>query len=388
MKIAYYLPSLQAPGGIERIITFKANYMAEHFKGYEIIIITSEQMGKPPHFPLSPKVKHVDLGVPFDLPYTQSRISKLLKYPFRYYRFKRRFSQALEQLKPDITISTLRRELNFIHKLKDGSVKIGEFHVSRYAYGAEGWKASFPIIDTIKKRWAINMIVNMSKLAKVVVLTHEGACEWPELWNIQVIPNPISTPTENRETDILAHRVIAAGRYTTQKGFDLLIAAWKIVASKHPDWQLTIYGEGSLKDQLQKMIDDQKLNDTCKLHPTVSNIADKYCESSIFVLSSRYEGFGLVLVEAMSYGVPCVSFACPHGPKDIINDEIDGLLVDREDIASLADEINFLIENEDTRIWMGKNAKESAKCFLPENVMPQWKQLFESLTNSRVRNSI
>lgn len=95
MKIAYYLPSLQAPGGIERIVTFKANYFAEHFEGYDITIITSEQMGKAPHFPLSPKVKHIDLGVSFDLPYSQSIVSKVLKYPFRYYRFKQRLSNLL-----------------------------------------------------------------------------------------------------------------------------------------------------------------------------------------------------------------------------------------------------------------------------------------------------
>ena len=120
MKIAYYLPSLQAPGGIERIVTFKANYFAEHFEGYDITIITSEQMGTAPHFPLSPKVKHIDLGVSFDLPYSQSIVSKVLKYPFRYYRFKQRLSNLLNELKPDITISTMRRELNFITKLKDG----------------------------------------------------------------------------------------------------------------------------------------------------------------------------------------------------------------------------------------------------------------------------
>ena len=105
MKIAYYLPSLQAPGGIERIVTFKANYFAEHFEGYDITIITSEQMGKAPHFPLSPKVKHIDLGVSFDLPYSQSIVSKVLKYPFRYYRFKQRLSNLLTSNRIADTIS-------------------------------------------------------------------------------------------------------------------------------------------------------------------------------------------------------------------------------------------------------------------------------------------
>ena len=370
MKIAYYLPSLQAPGGIERIVTFKANYFAEHFEGYDITIITSEQMGKAPHFPLSPKVKHIDLGVSFDLPYSQSIVSKVLKYPFRYYRFKQRLSNLLNELKPDIT------------KLKDGSLKIGEFHVSRYAYGAEALKRKSPIVNMIKKRWANRFVKNLSKLSRVIILTSEGAKDWPELTNISIIPNPISTPVEGKQTDILSHNAIAVGRYAPQKGFDMLIPAWSIVAQRHPDWKLHIYGEGDLKEKFTKLIDELQLNNNCLLHHTVSNIAEKYCMSSIFVLSSRYEGFGLVLAEAMSCGIPCVSFDCPHGPSDIIKDHEDGLLVEKENIKELADKICYLIENENVRIKMGHKARENVKRFLPENVMPQWKNLFESLTYS------
>ena len=382
MKIAYYLPSLQAPGGIERIVTFKANYFAEHFEGYDITIITSEQMGKAPHFPLSPKVKHIDLGVSFDLPYSQSIVSKVLKYPFRYYRFKQRLSNLLNELKPDITISTMRRELNFITKLKDGSLKIGEFHVSRYAYGAEALKRKSPIVNMIKKRWANRFVKNLSKLSRVIILTSEGAKDWPELTNISIIPNPISTPVEGKQTDILSHNAIAVGRYAPQKGFDMLIPAWSIVAQRHPDWKLHIYGEGDLKEKFTKLIDELQQNNNCLLNHTVSNIAEKYCMSSIFVLSSRYEGFGLVLAEAMSCGIPCVSFDCPHGPSDIIKDHEDGLLVEKENIKELADKICYLIENENVRIKMGHKARENVKRFLPENVMPQWKNLFESLTYS------
>ena len=379
MKIVYYLPALYAPGGLERIITFKANYFADHLEGYEIYILTSEQIGRPIYYNLSPKVKHIDLNVPFDWPFNQSRINKLLKYPYHYWLFKNRFSKTLKKLHPDFTISTLRRELNFISSIHDGSIKIGEFHVSRYAYGAEALKRKSPIVNMIKKRWANRFVKNLSKLSRVIILTSEGAKDWPELTNISIIPNPISTPVEGKQTDILSHNAIAVGRYAPQKGFDMLIPAWSIVAQRHPDWKLHIYGEGDLKEKFTKLIDELQLNNNCLLHHTVSNIAEKYCMSSIFVLSSRYEGLPLVLGEAMAYGIAPVAFACPCGPRDMITNGKNGLLVENGNIEQLAKQICYLIENENIRIEMGRQAKIRAKDFTMEVISRQWKSLFEEL---------
>lgn len=378
MKIVYYLPSLYAPGGLERIITFKANYFAEHFDDYEIIIITSEQVGKAAYFALSPKVKHIDLNTPFDWPFNQSRICKLLKYPFRYYKFKRQFSQLLKKLRPDITISTLRRELNFINSIDDGSIKIGEFHVTRSSYGVGSATNKNPIGRFLKKKWEKDFVSNLTKLQKLVILTHEEAAYWPELSNIAVIPNPIITPMD-KQSDCSSKRVIAAGRYAPQKGFDLLIESWSIISHYHPSWKLHIYGEGALRNSLQEQINRLELTDTCILEHTVPNITDKYCESSIFVLSSRFEGFGMVITEAMGCGVPPVSFSCPCGPKDIITDEVNGLLADNGDIKELAKKISYLIENEEERKRMGKQAHTDAEKYKMEKIAQLWKNVFDSL---------
>lgn len=377
MRIVYYLPSLYTPGGLERIITFKANYLAENFTDYSVFIITSEQIGKKPYFPLSPHIKHIDLNVPFDWPFNQSRISKIIKYPFRYLKFKKRFTQQLKELKADITISTLRREINFINSIDDGSIKIGEFHVTRNSYHGNSIKNNNIISNIIKKQLSDSFVNNLKKLSKVILLTHEEVAFWPELNNITVIPNPIITESENTSTND-SKQVIAVGRYAPQKGFDLLIEAWSIVSSKHPSWTLRIYGDG-MRKELQEQIDTLKLNKTCILEHTVSDITHKYCESSIFVLSSRFEGFGMVITEAMSCGVPPVSFACPCGPKDIITDKVDGLLVDNGNITQLAEKITYLIENPEIRKEMGKQAFTSSKRFKMGNIAQQWEALFNSL---------
>ena len=378
MRIVYYLPSLYAPGGLERIITFKANYFAEHLEGYEIYILTSEQVGRPIYYDLSPKVRHIDLNVPFDWPFNQSRVSKLLKYPYRYRLFKQRLSKTLTELRPDITISTLRRELNFISGICDGSTKIGEFHVTRHSYGVGSKEYGKSIVGKLRRYREKAFLKHLQQLSKVIVLTLEEKDFWPELTNLCVIPNPIITPTD-LQSDCTQKYVIAAGRYAPQKGFDLLIKSWSIVSQKHPDWTLRIYGEGILHDKLQQQIHQEGIDRTCFLEPTTPNIADKYCESSIFVLSSRFEGFGMVITEAMSCGVPPVAFACPCGPRDIIEHGLNGLLAQPEDINDLATQINDLIEHEDKRKEMGRNARIRSERFRMETIAQEWTTLFETL---------
>ena len=281
------------------------------------------------------------------------------------------------KLRPDVTISTLRREINFINSIKDGSVKIGEIHFSRANYrDLNQEKIPGLFKKLLGKLWMDQLTSKINRLDKFVVLTHQDRQLWKEINQdkCETIHNPISfvpTRTSNGQNK----RIIAVGRYTYQKGIDLLIKAWDIVYKEHSDWQLHVYGGGESKIY-QEQIQELGLQNSCFLHPESPNIEDKYIESSIFAFSSRYEGFGLVLVEAMSCGVPPVSFDCPCGPKDIIHDGEDGFLVENSNYFMLAERIIYLIENDEQRIEMGKKAQIRAKDFNMELIAQQWKSLF------------
>ena len=378
MKIAYCIPSLYISGGMERVLTIKANYFADEL-GYDVTIIMTDGGMKPPYYELSPKVHLIQLNIDFEVLWTLPLFKKALVYLEKQRLYRRKLTECLLRLKPDITVSMLRREINFICDIHDGSIKIGEIHINRDNFRDFDGRDKNPIKKLASEIWMKQLIRQLKRLRLFVCLTEEDKAKWTELDNVIVMPNPLSFNTKNY-SNCEKKRVIAVGRYVPQKGFDLLIEAWRNVADEHPDWSLFVYGEGN-KEPYQKLVDKYNLNNCCHLESAKSDIAEFYANSSIFVLSSRFEGFGIVLLEAMSCGVPVVSFACPCGPRDIVHDGIDGLLVSNGDTGQLAVKINYLIENNDERKQMGLHAKENAKRYDITGIGQRWKNVFEKLMN-------
>jgi len=378
MKIVYCCPALHTAGGVERVVLLKANYFAEVF-GYEVYIITTEDKDQKAFYPVSSSIKHIDLDVNFDELMGTSRFKRITGYLQKQKTYKNRLKRALYEIKPNIVISTLRREINFISTIKDGSYKMGEIHNTKSYFRNSGENASL-IEKCFSYLWMRQLINNLKKLDRFVVLTHKDKLKWTELKQVEVIYNPISF-FPDQVSDCLSHQVITVGRYTYQKGFDILFEAWKIVSEKHPDWILRIYGGGKREDY-QPIVDSLGISKTCILETAVSNIDEKLRESSIMVVSSRYEGFNMALPEAMSCGLPAVSFDCDCGPSEIITDGEDGFLVEMGNISVLAEKIMYLIENKNIRIEMGRQARKNIERFKIEKIAQQWKNLFESLTNS------
>lgn len=381
-RIVYIVGGNYAANGMSKVLSQKINYLAENPE-YELHMVLTERPDLPFHYPISDKVEYINFNINFDELDTLPIPQKVIAYQKKVKKYKTLLTEYLMKTKPDITVSTLRREINFINQIKDGSKKIGEIHFNKSNY-REFSKSFLPkwINKVITHWWQKKLIEEIKKLDRFIVLTKEDQEKWKELNNVKVIHNPLSfIPKEFSACN--SQKIIAAGRYTWQKGFDLLIEAWSIVHEQHKDWHLNIYGNGE-HEVFQKIADDKGLSHSVICHPACADIYSKYQDSSIFVLSSRYEGFGLVIAEAMSCGIPVVAFACPCGPKDIITDNENGLLVENGNIQQLAQKICFLIEHKEIRKQMGRKARESSFKFTQEIIMKQWTELFNSIIKTTI----
>ena len=237
MKIIYCIACTCHSGGMERVLTNKANYLARH--GYEIVVVTTDQRGKQPFFPLEPSIRSIDLGINYDENNGKSFLNKLLHYPVKQALHRKRLKAVLMKERPNVTVSMFNNDAGFIPGIKDGSAKLLEIHFSKFKRLQYGRKGLWRLAD----RWRSKQDERtVRKFDRFVVLTEEDKAYWGNLPNIMVIPNAISSIPAG--TALLENkRVIAVGRYTFQKGFERLVDAWHLLASRFPDWKLDIIGD-------------------------------------------------------------------------------------------------------------------------------------------------
>ena len=376
-KIVYCTPGLYMAGGMERVLTLKANYFADVL-GYDITIILTEGEGQPYFYPLSDHIKVVNLNIGFEALWNQPILKKIFIYLKKQRQYKKALKAALMQIRPDITVSMLRREINFLNSIPDGSKKIGEIHINRAHYRTFEEGDSNIFKSLLSFYWKHTLVRHLRQLDSFVALTKKDQEAWTELDNVAVIPNPVSFPTVKLSRQV-EKRVIAVGRYCHEKGYDHLLKIWSEVQRRCPDWRLDVFGDGD-RTAFERLLDDYQIDRSrCALNGRVSDVQSEFARSSLAVCSSRFEGFGLAIVEAMACGLPVISFDCPWGPRSIIADGEDGILVENGNLEQFEAAMVKLMQEADVRTEMGKRAAVNVQRFSMEAVARQWKDLFDSL---------
>ena len=376
MKIVYVYSTMAATGGTERMISEKANYLPEQF-GYDTTIISCFQSPNENNiFQLSNKVKQINLGIPYFSQYKY-------KYPKRLWikwkmnqLLKKSISEAVKKVDPDILFGASRFKANYISTIRCRAKKIIECHEMRYNTISDSSEKHSFLARIFLKIYSFYYFHTIEQNADAVItLTESDKKLWERAKRVEVIPN-FSTMPISKISDCTTKRVIAVGRLTWEKGFERLIEAWGIVSSKHTDWHLDIFGRGRMHDALIALAKTYNVNNLT-IHNPSSNISQEYANSSICAVTSYYEGFSLVILEAMRHGVPCVAFDCPFGPGSIINDASNGFLVEDGDTILFAERLCQLIEDEQLRKQFSKAAIEKSLLFDPDSIMNQWNNIFE-----------
>ena len=376
MKLIYCIRATYNPGGMERVLLNKVSYLVRE-KGWNVTIVTTDQGGRPPFYPFPEEIRMIDLGINYADDNEKNVLLKINGYLKRRKVHKRKLAALLDKERVDIVVSLYPSESSFIPELKDGSKKVLELHFCKFFRLQYGRNGLLGLIDRLRTKQDEKIA---RRFDKFVVLTNEDKEYWGAMPNIEVIPNA-AMPMGNNLSDGSAKRVIAVGRLDYQKGFDRLIQAWGIVQQHETfkDWTLDIFGQGEWKKMLQNMIDKAELNKHTHINKPTNAIGKEYANSSLIVMTSNYEGFGMVLVEAMACGVPAIAFDCKCGPKDIIKNGTNGLLIANGDINGLAEAMMKLMGDESLRSKMSAYAREVANIYSEEKVMQKWISLFENM---------
>lgn len=366
LRITIVVPGLSA-GGTEHVV----NLIANHWKacGHSITIITFESPDSVPYYPFAREIEIVRLGVP---PVKTSKLRSAGAIGLRVLRLR----AALLRSNPDFVLSFLTR--TNVMTLVAGFGMAFPIVVS---------ERNNPAVQPFGKLWKWLQIRLYPRAFGLVTMT-QGALDYFPLearrrgW---VIANAVDLPSSwsnCRGTNLLA----AVGRLTHQKGFDLLLSAFALIAAKHPDWRLVIWGEGDDRKALEAQRDALGLNERVEM-PGVTSRPGLWIETAdMFVLSSRYEGWGIVLLEAMAAGLPVVSFECEWGPGTMVTHRVDGILVPRENVLALAKALDEMMSNATGREEMAAAAAVSARNYLPEHILARWDEVVSTAVGPGVRH--
>ena len=365
MKILYITPRITGEGGLVRVISLKANYLSNIF-GHEIHILTQNE-----NHSLFYEFNN-NIGL-----HNMVLKGNGLKLLFSY---GKELKKQIPIINPDLIIVCEGLKGFFIPWIMPFKIPIlFEVHGSIFNIENE-LKSNF--INKIKQ----NIEIVFKKIAarnfkKIILLSEESGKEW-NLKNSKIIPNPIWFNTVTT-ANLDQKRAITVARHSYEKGIDRLLLIWQKVVIIHPEWILDIYGESEVNLRYQEMTKELNIESKVNFFEPVVNIIEKYQNASFCLMASRFEGFPMVLLEAMTCGLPCIAFDCPCGPRALIINDENGLLIENHNIDAFSKSVIQLINDNDKMKRMGNNAVLSVQKYNIEDIMIQWNKLFFEMTNKR-----
>ncbi|MBM6866529.1 glycosyltransferase family 4 protein [Bacteroides caecigallinarum] len=365
---------------MEKVLMTKANYLADTL-GHNVHIIRVQQHGKNNFFNFSKNIIFHDLDINYDEDDNKNIIWRMICRKRKKKIHKKKLEELLQKLNVDICISMFDYEFDILPYIKDKSRKLLEYHFCKQQKVNEQRNPIMKILQRIRVSLWTDTI---KKYDSFVVLTEEDKGNWGSLDNICVIPNPlVHIPTIY--SDVKSKNIVAIGRLTYSKGFDRLIDAWAIIANKYSDWKLVIYGDGEEKEYLNQQIINKGIEKNTFMQPATKDIDNVYKNASMLIMTSRNEGLPMVMLEALSYGIPVVTFDFPCGPKDIIANTDMGSIIRNGDINALAKEIEMWINSYTKRVNANNKAVIFVRKFELTSIMGIWEKYFHELTNKEVR---
>ena len=358
MKLLFIVPNINNEGGVARVLSIKINYLIEKL-GYDVHIITQNKGNFPLFYDFSDKIVYHDITLKRNL------------FSFLFW-YKKQITNCINQIKPDhIIVADNGLKAFFIPFFISKKINLMlEIHSSLYVQ--EKAKTT-KIVSFFTSQFKI---ILAQKFRHTIFQTTQNQVEWKSK-NAQIIPNPLWF-TATKKSNLQNKKIIAVGRHTYEKGLDRLLFIWAEVIKVHPDWQLEIYGNTTNGIDLQKTATSLKIDKNCTFFRPSKHIETKYVAASIFALTSRFEAFGMVLIEAMESGLPCIAFDCPCGPRALIENYENGFLIENSNQKEYVLKLIELIENYNLRAKMGTKAAISVKKYNLNTIMKQWDTLFEA----------
>ena len=359
-KLLYITTNLDNIGGVSRILSVKLNYLIQNY-GYSIFAINTNKKSNTFFYQFSDKIQFYSL---------KTRLTRLT----RIFKFRKELNAIISEVKPDIIINCdngLKGSL-LPYLIKGKASLIYERHACR--------NINVALFNERIKNKISNFLLDRSihRYKKFIVLNNLEKDFWKK-GNVQTISNPIWFESPEKSNKLINNVVVAIGRHAHEKRYDRLIKIWKEVIKEYPKWTLKIYGEKNDEVQLEGMVRKLCISNNIQICAPVKNIQDVYLNASFLLNTSSSEAFGLVIIEAMNYGLPVIAFKNISGPKTLIINNENGFLIEADDFSEYVKKIKLLISNESLRQQMGINARNSLKRFDLQKIMKEWHDLFQSL---------